>query len=52
MGNPYGWHRWFAWHPVKVRTSPLSSNTEWTWLRWVSRRKVAQFNSDWWEYRW
>ena len=30
------WHRWFAWHPVKI-------GHEWFWLETVLRRRVWWF---------
>jgi hypothetical protein len=29
----YGWHRWFAWHPVFAEDTG-----EWIWLEPVARR--------------
>ena len=44
----YYWHRWFAWHPVKI-------GHRWIWLEWVHRRNhclVAICYATWWtEYR-
>lgn len=53
--DPYTWHLWFAWHPVRVRL--LSSNptfsehrhvattiikTRWVWLEKVWRKKKME----------
>jgi hypothetical protein len=42
------WHRWFAWHPVKV-------GTFWIWLETIERRGNMQYDfaDSWfqWEYR-
>jgi hypothetical protein len=36
------WHRWFAWHPVKI-------GHQWAWMETVMRRRVGRFAYDgWW----
>lgn len=35
------WHKWFAWHPVKINTNKENSLIEidqyWIWLEYVER---------------
>ena len=39
------WHRWFAWHPVRV-------DNEWVWLEYVERLGVdGDGYGDSWKYR-
>lgn len=42
------WHRWFAWHPVRI-------DSRWHWLEWIERKgTVWEVTSTWgydWEYR-
>jgi len=33
-----GWHRWFAWYPVRVPRWGRSSGMTTMWLCWVWRR--------------
>lgn len=42
LRNKAEWHRWFAWHPVKI-------NNALVWLRWVERRQAAigEFGDEW-----
>lgn len=37
--DPYLWHFWFAWHPVKVKDT-------WVWLETVERR-VTRPSEGW-----
>ena len=41
--DPAKWHRWFAWHPVRVRD-------EIVWLETVWRREVCTSWDSYWEY--
>lgn len=34
------WHRWFAWHPVRV------GDHDCRWLEWVERRSSASVDYD------
>lgn len=48
LGDFRDWHRWFAWHPVKV------SDHDVRWLEVVERKGTYQWWGDsyWnWEYR-
>ena len=38
------WHRWFAWHPVKVRS--LNEKPYCIWLETVERRMTGMFYLD------
>lgn len=42
------WHRWFAWHPIKI-------GKEYVWLEWLERRDdnatYDDFNWRDWQYR-
>ena len=61
LKNPRNWHRWFAWHPVRVYlpdTKPFSFSEEappktYYWLCWVERRSRSTdlFGCHLWEYR-
>ena len=37
------WHRWFAWHPVKV-------GHNWVWLETVMRRRMWYHTGVWFGY--
>ena len=40
------WHKWFAWHPVKV------GEHDCRWLEWVSRRGIPMWEAGWmYEYK-
>jgi len=45
------WHRWFAWHPVRIG----EENGHWikAWLEWVGRK--GYYRNHWngwtWQYR-
>lgn len=42
------WHRWYAWHPIKIDGS-------WHWLSWVMRKGEYVREEDFgywnWEYQ-
>lgn len=40
------WHRWFAWHPVRV---PRTGKTV-IWLEVVQRK--GELKDSWWDDRW
>ena len=40
------WHRWFAWHPVRI-----SSSHEGVWLEWVERKMWEDYPGQHTEYR-
>ncbi len=48
------WHRWFAWHPVRVlsgRTVPGHNPVyTWVWLEWVERIKYTRAPNPTWLY--
>jgi hypothetical protein len=50
--NPYVWHWWFAWYPVR-----LTGSRHLRWLCWLGTRVVGGVapNGDladgWWQYR-
>ena len=35
------WHRWFAWHPVRLQASPVMVGGKLVWLRQIERRLVG-----------
>lgn len=35
------WHRWFAWHPVKV------SDTDKVWFEFILRKQRSRINFSW-----
>jgi hypothetical protein len=39
------WHRWFAWHPVRVSPDQAA------WLEVVERRECGSCDCEYWEYR-
>lgn len=41
--DPYEWHIWFAWYPVKAGST-------WVWLEKVRRKRYSTWASDWHEY--
>lgn len=41
--DPYEWHIWFAWYPVKVGSTRV-------WLEKVRRKRYSTWASDWHEY--
>lgn len=54
------WHRWWAWHPVKISTEVDEGNgyswsdAGWVCWRWVERRlepERAQYEGHSWLYR-
>jgi hypothetical protein len=42
--DPLQWHRWFAWHPVKI-------DHKYVWLEYVHRKLSGFTYADDWEYR-
>lgn len=64
MSNKYKknyqeWHRWFAWHPVKVKIT--DDIWGWVWLKTIERRWENNYLSgntpdywrgyEYWDYR-
>lgn len=41
--DEYGWHRWFAWHPVDVGTREAPDRR---WMEWVERKKIPSMAGD------
>lgn len=40
------WHRWFAWHPVKLESGGY------VWMQFVQRRMYKFYDyTEWWIYR-
>lgn len=61
-GGSTDWFRWFAWRPVRLSSQVYEApgfsyalNGDWTWLRWVERRRFYAAPwfvvSGWDEYR-
>jgi hypothetical protein len=42
---PFGWERWFAWHPVELTDGRI------VWLRRVERRLIRGAAAAHWTYR-
>jgi len=36
-----GWHRWFAWRPVRM-LNPGGTLYRWVWLEWIERKILIQ----------
>ena len=49
------WHKWFAWHPVRVPTSGRMSGQTMVWLSNIKRKGTAVGWIDYthwvWEYK-
>ena len=41
------WHRWFAWHPIRINARPEC----WLFWEWIDRRKNWSNMCSWWEYK-
>lgn len=45
------WHRWFAWHPVKLEVDPGEDST-WVWLETIEQRRQPGWPYGYtWRYR-
>jgi hypothetical protein len=65
MSNADGWHRWFAWRPVRVYAENLGEETSQgtfpprrpsrvIWWKWIERLRIVgdgDLIDDEWEYR-
>jgi hypothetical protein len=54
----HGWHKWFAWYPVRLAWRDGRANRGGVWLEWVAYHKKNDMagssiydNGSKWEYR-
>jgi len=56
--NKDGWHRWFAWYPVRLENQVKSVAKKygnelynvWVWLEWVERKIELAHHPDFPDY--
>ena len=44
------WHRWWAWHPVKISDNNKAAN-KWVWLEAVERKLIHTYGDCYMVYR-
>lgn len=45
------WHKWFAWHPVRVPTKGKMSGMTMVWFETIERKGSYYYDAWSWNYR-
>lgn len=43
LANEYEWHRWWAWHPIRVRAGNSRMHC-WVWRELVERKYIGHYD--------
>jgi hypothetical protein len=52
LGKKQKWHKWFAWHPIKIDNVYADPQWvgKWVWLETIERQYVGKLYRNW-DYR-